>query len=333
MEAFVINLDRSPDRWSRVSRMLQTHGIKYTRVSAVDGQQLTPRERKKQTTRLCGAFCTDAQLGCALSHYHVWDQIVKQKSNMAMVFEDDVSLVDGFSTKLNSFLREVPQDFDIVYLGCFIGCFPDGKLNFLDRVLLAVAKISTKPLGKKWVRVSEHVYIPTLALGAHAYIVSRKGAQKLLELTRGIAEGHVDTQIQSYAESLNIYALTPMLAFQNQSQSVSTISISNFPAGPLRVLDQIHLNPTMTAAYAISVPVGRLKTCFGTYMINGWTALFLIAGICGAVFKWNTHKMFLIIITLCARDVFYPKNYISIIMSGLLLALPSFLAHGNVLIK
>lgn len=49
MERYVINLDRSPDRWEHMQKQLSTIGAQHTslkiqRVAGVDGSKLTGNE-------------------------------------------------------------------------------------------------------------------------------------------------------------------------------------------------------------------------------------------------------------------------------------------------
>lgn len=52
MLRFVINLDRSPDRWLSINKQLTKLGINAERISAFDGNTLTHDEIKKLTPKL-----------------------------------------------------------------------------------------------------------------------------------------------------------------------------------------------------------------------------------------------------------------------------------------
>ena len=52
MLRFVINLDRSPDRWLSINKQLTKLGINAERISAFDGNTLTHDEIKKFNTKI-----------------------------------------------------------------------------------------------------------------------------------------------------------------------------------------------------------------------------------------------------------------------------------------
>ncbi len=73
--AWVINLDRAPDRLARVSARLQALGLPFTRLPAVDARQLLPEQQAALDTagheRRHGKTPVPGELGCYLSHVAV----------------------------------------------------------------------------------------------------------------------------------------------------------------------------------------------------------------------------------------------------------------------
>ncbi len=99
MQAYLINLDRSPGRLAEADAQLRAAGVDYVRVPAVDGLALTPQARRRAVSRL--RFCLihagppDAgTVGCALSHQAVYRQMTAGGIPLAAVFEDDVEIPD-----------------------------------------------------------------------------------------------------------------------------------------------------------------------------------------------------------------------------------------------
>jgi hypothetical protein len=66
--------------------------------------------------------------------------------------------------------------------------------------------------GRKPRWVTEHVHVPRRPFGTHAYVLSRRGAAKLLQRVQ-LASIHVDAVAWGLRE-LNLFCVHPMLAFQ-----------------------------------------------------------------------------------------------------------------------
>ncbi|MBO7453945.1 MAG: glycosyltransferase family 25 protein [Alphaproteobacteria bacterium] len=144
---FVINLDSAKDRLSFFDSQLDN----YSRFSAVDWREISvgedepvldsePRrmtvssfiedqsDMKKYIAeclrypntklRLYKKYFRENDIGCFFSHLALWNQCYKNAYDKILVFEDDVVLKPFFRTKLKMFLRRIPQDFDIAFLGC-----------------------------------------------------------------------------------------------------------------------------------------------------------------------------------------------------------------------
>jgi GR25 family glycosyltransferase involved in LPS biosynthesis len=109
---FVINLARRPDRLTNFTRCMDGLGIKFERFDAIDPGP---------------GF---GNHGCCASHKAVMDLIVKRGLSRAFVFEDDSVIrpefADSFHDEVKSPLRELPEDWEIVYLGGGYGDDPQG---------------------------------------------------------------------------------------------------------------------------------------------------------------------------------------------------------------
>ncbi len=58
------------------------------------------------------------EIGCACSHREIWKQVASGKLNTVIVFEDDVILQPKFREDLQEYIRDLPPDWDIAFLGC-----------------------------------------------------------------------------------------------------------------------------------------------------------------------------------------------------------------------
>ena len=99
MKAYLVNLDRSPDRLAAADAQLRAVGVAYERVPAVDGRALGAAERRRAANRLrfrliYGAWPSAGTIGCALSHQAVYARMDAAGVPLALVFEDDVAIPD-----------------------------------------------------------------------------------------------------------------------------------------------------------------------------------------------------------------------------------------------
>lgn len=104
---FVLNLDRSPDRWKRVSEEFTKAGLtvngpqaQVIRIPAIDGRALSASELRVETTFLSRHLQPRGVIGCYLSHRKFWKMVVDLGLDRAIVLEDDIVMVDDFKEQL-----------------------------------------------------------------------------------------------------------------------------------------------------------------------------------------------------------------------------------------
>ena len=102
---YVINMDKDKTKLFNMHQTLSKYNIKFTRVSAINGKNLSDPQIQKFTTSICRNFtCTKGYIGSTLSHMFVWDLISKSKSGAKwyLVLEDDVEFSDESITLMNN---------------------------------------------------------------------------------------------------------------------------------------------------------------------------------------------------------------------------------------
>lgn len=94
MKCYLINLDRSVDRLSKMQSQFDSINISFTRVSGVDGKLLTA-EQLAQITDAVQRWeipLPASEIGCFLSHRKCIELIANGDDEYAAIFEDDVTL-------------------------------------------------------------------------------------------------------------------------------------------------------------------------------------------------------------------------------------------------
>lgn len=165
MEIFVINLRRSVKRRQSMSRQLDRLGLRYRIVEAVDGKALSDQELRQHCQQgPQRQHLTAGQIGCALSHYHVYRTIVEEAIDSALIFEDDLTLSPDLPILLPTLEEQLGNDeLILLYFVPGRGC----EITRADQVTL--------PRGY-------HLQYPVSisnVLSATAYLLRRETAQKL----------------------------------------------------------------------------------------------------------------------------------------------------------
>ncbi len=114
MKIFLINLDREKERLESAVRQLALMGVEYERMSAVYGKALSEEESRTAFSPFrwwcaMGRSVALAEIGCALSHYKIYRQMVEDETlPYCCILEDDIAL----SPEFNSTLRDVERWLD-----------------------------------------------------------------------------------------------------------------------------------------------------------------------------------------------------------------------------
>lgn len=123
---FLINLERRPERLKKMSNILRLLGVDFTRFNAVDGQKLTEIEIS-QIKFLPGYEdpyhrrpMKRGEIGCFLSHYKIWEEIVNKKLDQVIILEDDLRFTEDGIERVNKMIEDIIKtrfDWEFIYLG------------------------------------------------------------------------------------------------------------------------------------------------------------------------------------------------------------------------
>jgi hypothetical protein len=135
-----------------------------------------------------------------------------------LVLEDDVYFTDDFNEYLKNVMEEVPDDYDILYLGYkdLFRCEPSKDVSF------------------------NYIYKPYCPLLLHAYIVSNKGLKKLVNFITKI-DDHIDQIVAKNKGNLNIYVSQKKIVNQLLLDSNnSNLKTNKFPIIINYYLDKVN---------------------------------------------------------------------------------------------
>jgi len=141
-------------------------------------------------------------VGCAMSHIQLCVELSKSDNDFFCILEDDVELVPDFQKKFVKVLSGTPTGWDMIYLGHHY--YPQYRKNeYYDKTVL--------PVVEKWSREKS---LKISMGGTGGYIISRKGAEKLLNfINKNRMVNCIDTMQQKAADELDIYYCIPHLIY------------------------------------------------------------------------------------------------------------------------
>ena len=115
-QIFIINLKKATTKLATISKELDIHSLKASIFEAIDGSQVKlPQSLKKWYDPYTHLTLTCGELGCALSHFNLWQKIIDENIEKAIIIEDDITIID------NQFQKKIDEinanEFDLIYLG------------------------------------------------------------------------------------------------------------------------------------------------------------------------------------------------------------------------
>jgi GR25 family glycosyltransferase involved in LPS biosynthesis len=311
MKFYLISLDESP---KEKLKYLAEFGIYPELIKGVDGKKVSKYETKEAVSAFYYEFGPKSAIGCAIANMNVYKKIVEGDDEYSVIFEDDVVLRDANATNtIEKIVKEAPRDFDIIYLGCF-------DSEFFKNVMGLLAMTSKEE------RISENLVRPAIALGTHAYVVSKQGAAKLLKELYGKVHNHIDYCIQYLYKSgkLNNYEMTPRIAFQTSTDTGVSSMITSTTCHPKIVskyLSSIYVDEMVKASYVATLSVGRL----GDIPITVSSIIILLLGVILALQKVSIENITLLFWILSIPDLIDLANLRQIMFHYTLFIMPSLI--------
>lgn len=180
---YCINLKRRPDRWEESLKQFERHSLEVQQWFAVDGAQIDEVD-------LVGL--KPGVYGCMWSHCGVIMDAACMNQHAIMIFEDDVELHPGFLPLLKDCIKDLPVDWDVLYLG-----------------------------GSHWekpVPVTGKIYKVSKTLTTHAYIIRNTMFDRVLKLIKK-QEQPIDGIYADLQKEFNCYVTNPPLAWQREDHS------------------------------------------------------------------------------------------------------------------
>lgn len=204
MKAYLINLDRSPDRLLQMQSQFGRLGIAFERFAAVDAAAMSQDELANFARARTGIMASPwlpGEVGVFLSHFAIWRLVAEQDDRAAAIFEDDLNLAADLKPLLAS-SDWIPADADLV------------RLEANRKMLLRGGRRIGIAPERRLFRAESGTW------GAAAYIVTKDAAGRLVEsdpaLHRQADNFLFKPGLSPIARSLRRYQVVPAVCVQKQ---------------------------------------------------------------------------------------------------------------------
>jgi glycosyl transferase family 25 len=223
MNIYVINMDKDTQRLNKITQSAKKYEINFTRVSGV----LINDEIIKTSpfvSDFMKKYGTKGIIGSFLAHKKVWEIIVNDKIDYAVILEDDIEFTPQFNTTLEQIKDDINNsklDFDILLLSSLVGCKNPKNYNFVDMICRKFMR------NTKYQYINEMYHIPEFFAGVQSYVVTYESAKKILaELS--VVNYYVDLAL-TYSKNIKKISLNkPIIKLSDDNCEISNNATSPY---------------------------------------------------------------------------------------------------------
>jgi len=307
-DAYVISLENP----KKLLNQLSKYDLNPILINGVNGSKLTSKEINQNSTVLCSMFCPKSIIGIAMSHIKSWKQFIKSKQKLALFFEDDAVFVNNFKQKLDNAIENTPSDFDILYLGCF-GC--DNPINFFTVINNSITNLNSN-------RINKIIKKPEIAFALHSYLLSRKGAKKLVYYFDKQINYYIDYTLQYLIRDnyITAYSLNSRIVYQTSTDNtISTTSNNNHhPTIITNILSNYYIDTKVKASYMANLNVMRI----GNINLSIFSLLFILSGVILSTLEIDIYKITFFYMLLSSTDIYLNPDNVMILVHYFLIIIP-----------
>ena len=215
-KAYYITIKDASKRQKFIESQFTEQGLLVEKIIGIDKKNITQDylDLNKYIMPNClinRCWKTPGVIGCWLSHCLLWKDILNKYSNsdekVFLIFEDDAKLCCNFIKQYDFYMKYVPNDWDMVWLG-----HTKLKGTYINRYVL-------KPTNNPGYGYNSQT---------HCYIIKKSSIEKLLNIVWPIKPHEaIDTLLRKHFDKFNAYFIRNNIATQNK-QFKSTILHSKF---------------------------------------------------------------------------------------------------------
>ena len=205
----IVNLKKRNDRRKNIENIFKKINFEnYSFYEAVDGKNIPLNLEIKNLFTNNDFGNRKCFIGCALSHYNIWIDLLKDKtSQYYIIFEDDIILSNYFT---NNFEKSK--------------IYTENNINTIDLLFLGYTYESNNLDINSYIDDSFNIYSINKNIflgGTFSYIITKNGAKKMLDYIENNGIKHGIDYLFKINDSLKSYEVYPNIVF---SKWVSNIN-------------------------------------------------------------------------------------------------------------
>jgi GR25 family glycosyltransferase involved in LPS biosynthesis len=131
------------------------------------------------------------EVGIWASNWLAWKNFINSDYDYLILMEDDIVIYDNFFEKINTYIKECPEDFDALHI--FSPTDQDYKYNIL-------------------LNVSENICSSYQDWSCACYIINKGGAKRMLDLSSKGINLPLDWFMFRQKNLLNVYTINPNIS-------------------------------------------------------------------------------------------------------------------------
>ena len=218
MKTYIIHVSDDYERERHMNSQLEDKNLDVTFI--IDGDKKDLSEKVLSTYFTGNRKNASNSTSCVYKHILAYEQIVKDKAEVALVLEDDIIFYKNFSDILGKITAEIKKD----NLEGFIISLEDSLLRYINRS----ARIKNK-----------FIYAKEKGRFAGAYLIDLKAANNMLELIKE-EKCHIPMDwYHNYCQQknlVNIFWSQPTIAVQKSMTGSMSTLIDDKTSGVFRVI-------------------------------------------------------------------------------------------------
>jgi len=164
MKTFVLHYDKLVERRKNMDKQLSLNGLEAEYITCYDKDELLSTDKNKFTSN-----CTLPVISLFLKHIFCYHEI-NNKYDYALILEDDAICHYQFKERLDYYVRQLPNDWDMLFIGD--GCNLHIPYNIVSKSNMNVFKKCLEPTlwgGNGATRCTD------------SYLISKKCASKIID--------------------------------------------------------------------------------------------------------------------------------------------------------
>lgn len=205
--AYVIHYKALTERKEFLLKQFDKHSLDYYFIENYDRNTLTEEDKKLFKVKF-----PSFHKAITLSHIDAYQRTLKSDYKYNLILEDDVVFDEDFSDKLAEGLEQLPEDYDMLFIGtCFNFHIPQKRIK-PSQFIYEKCREPTGWGGNGATRCTD------------SYLVSKKGSQKVIDYISQLEDHQIDKPVDWWLNQvirdleLKIYWMEPTIVRQGSEK-------------------------------------------------------------------------------------------------------------------